>query len=328
MTTVDLHHLYDGKEKKKAHCFSAPSIGKQVESQRKSLPTYSFSRGTREKRHKEFISHEAAVTTSLCTHSPPGGPIYDIPSTLDVKEGRGAGFTKAASTDLYNIRPEDGINTNDELRIHVDSQPFKYDRDATILIGTDPRGKLKDAELIKNHSAAFFGRVSPGPVYGGAGGPNFKVTRPRMGMARPFGAKLPSRWQVTSDLPEKVGPGIYESKDTAVKTSAFKKQNLSHRINQPVNAFPHAAKFPKGIDASEAVSKLEAATSAFGRQGLSKNRSEPTVGFGRGTRNSRDRTAVCMTKDDQGPKAFMPKFQMSMPRLPMEVDIMKAGHMA
>jgi len=324
MTTVDLHHLVS----KKAHCFSAPAIGKQVESQRKSLPAYGFSRAGRAARDKVFISHEAAVTTSLCTHSPEGGPIYDIPSTMDVKQGRGAGFTRAASTNLYNIRPEDGIDTNNELHIHVDSQPFKFNRDATMLIGTDPRGRLKDAELIKNHSAAFFGRVSPGPVYGGDGGPDFKICRPRMAMARPFGQKLPGAIGLKEgDTPDKVGPGMYEHKKHSSQTAAFQNQNLSHRRNQPVNAFPHAAKFLKGKDASEEVSKLEAATSAFGHQGLSKNRSEPLVGFGRGTRNSRSRTAVCMTKDDMGPKAHMPKFHMPMPRLPPELEVMKVGHM-
>jgi hypothetical protein len=301
MTTVDLHHLV----KKEARCFSVPAIGKQSESQRKSLPSYGFGKGTRDGRQKQFISHEAAVTTSLCTHGPSGGPIYDIPSTMDVKPGKGPAFTKAASTNLYNIRPEDGLSTNDELQIHVDSQPFKYSRDATILIGTDPRGRLKDAELIKNHSAAFFGRVSPGPVYGGKFGPNIKNTRPRIGNAMPFGQKLPSKWQVLSDLPENVAPGIYDRKDIATKTAAFQTQNLSHRKNQAVNAFPHAAKFPKGKDCGEEVSKLEAATSAFGKQGLSRNRSEPTVGFGRGTRGGRSRTAICITRDDMGPKAHM-----------------------
>lgn len=323
MTTVDLHHLVD----KKAHCFSAPAIGKQVESQRKSLPAYGFSRADRAKREKVFISHEAAVTTSLCTHSPEGGPIYDIPSTMDVKNGRGAGFTKAGAANLFPTRPDDGIDTNAELKIQVDSQPFKFARDATVLIGTDPRGRLKDAELIKNHSAAFFGRVSPGPVYGGDGGPDFKVTRPRMANARPFGIKTKILTQ-TADTPDKVGPGHYDRKDIAIKTSAFQTQNLSHRKNQPVNAFPQAPKFPKGRDESEAVSKLEAATSAFGKQSLAKNRSEPTIGFGRGSRNGRSRTALCITKEDMGPKAHMPSFRMSMPRLPMEVEIMKAGHMA
>jgi hypothetical protein len=322
MTTVDLHHLVD----KKAHCFSAPAIGKQVESQRKSLPAYGFSRAGRASREKVFISHEAAVTTSLCTHSPEGGPIYDIPSTMDTKNGRGVAFTKGKVPGLYNFRPEDGISTNDELQILVDSQPFKYSRDTTVLIGTDPRGRLKDAELIKNHSAAFFGRVSPGPVYGGDGGPDIKPTRPKIGYAVPFGQK----WNIkdSTNTPDKVGPGVYDKKDIATKTAAFQNQNLSHRKNQAVNAFQRAPKFPKGRDESEAVSKLEAATSAFGKQGLSKNRSEPGVGFGRGSRNSRSRTALCITKEDMGPKAHMPSFRMSMPRLPMEVEIMKAGHMA
>merc|ERR1712039_1043247 len=95
--------------------------------------------------------------------------------------------------------------------------------------------------------------------------------------------------------------------------------------NQMVNAFPHEAKFPKTRNA-DAVSMLDAAKSSLGKQGLSNNRSEPTIGFGRGTRHSRSRTAMCITKDDMGPKAFMPRPHMSMPRLPMESDIMRAGY--
>jgi hypothetical protein len=316
MTTLDLHDLV----KKDAHSFAVPAIGKQVESQRKSMPACGISKVGREAREKVFISKEAAVTNLLCRQSTVFGPKYDIPSTMDVKDGRGAGFTKGSSTDLYNIRPEDGIPTNDELQIDVDSSQFKYPRDATMKIGTEARGRLKDAELIKNHTAAFVGRNSPGPVYGGRYGPGWVGTKERMAPARPFGAKLGSKWQELNDLPKNVGPGMYPRKDVAVGP-----QYLSQRKNQTVNAFPHAPKFAKTRSA-DTVSYLEAAKSSLGKQGLSNNRSEPLVGFGRGTRNQRSRTAICITKDDMGPKAFMPKPHMSMPRLPMECEVMKAGY--
>merc|ERR1712178_275171 len=122
-----------------------------------------------------------------------------------------------------------------------------------------------------------------------------------MAPARPFGAKLGSKWQQLSDLPKNVGPGIYPRKDVAIGS-----QHLSQRKNQPVNAFPHSAKFPKSRNA-DSVSVLDAAKSSLGKQGLSNNRSEPLIGFGRGTRDQRHRTAMCITKDGMGPKAFMPK---------------------
>merc|ERR1711865_674673 len=138
-------------------------------------------------------------------------------------------------------------------------------------------------------------------------------------MARPFGVKLKSSWQKLSSMPENIGPGIYPRKDVAVGN-----QYLSHRHSQPVNAFTRQDKFPKTRSA-DSVSILDAAKSSIGKQGLSKNRSEPTIGFGVGTRNARSRTAICMTKDDLGPKAFMPKPFHAVPRLPMERDVMNAG---
>lgn len=297
--------------------FNVASIGTQAQSQRKSQPSYGLSKVSRDQRDKMFISHEHSKAGLLGRQSPIGGAIYNLPSTLDTK---GVGFTKGAGTQFLPQKPEEGIVSNDELGILIDSQQFKYGRDSTILIGTEPRGRLKDAELIKNHSAAFFGRSSPGPAaIGETYGPKIDITRPRMAMAAPFGVKLKSEWQKTNSMPDNVGPGIYPRKDVALG-----RQNLSQRRNQPVNAFPQGAKFEKTRSA-DTVSQLDAAKSSIGKQGLSKNRSEPSIGFGVGTRDRRSRTAVCMTKEDLGPKAFMPKPHMSMPRLPSEREIMTTG---
>jgi len=247
--------------------------------------------------------------------------VYDIPSTLNKNT---TVFPKSERPDILNTRPEDGLDSNNELQIHVDSQHFKYPRDATILIGTEPRGRLKDAELIKNHAAAFFGRASPGPAaIGEEYGPQWKSTKPRMAPARPFGAKVKGGkdWLNVSDLPVEVGPGIYPRKDTAIG-----QQNLSHRRNQTVNGFTKAPKFAK-VRSADIISQYDAARSCFGKQVLGKNRSEPSMGFGSGSRDRRSRTALCMTPLDEGPRAVMPKLVCSMPRLPSESVIMKAGYM-
>lgn len=299
--------------------FHVHSIGCQAQSQRKSQPLYGLSKVGRDQREKTFISHEASKCTQLGRESPVGGPIYNLPSTLDLKHGV-TFATGAGCVDNFAGRQDAGIPTNDELGILVDSQQFKYGRDATMLIGTEPRGRLKDAELIKNHAAAFFGKESPGPAaIGERYGPNYLPTKPRMANAMPFGVKLVAGWQKLSSQPDNIGPGIYPRKDIAVGA-----QHLSHRRNQPVNAFPRSPKFEK-TKSADSVSLLEAANSSNGKQVLSKNRSEPTIGFGVGTRDRRSRTAICMTKDDLGPKAFMPKQTIQMPKLPMEREVMKAG---
>lgn len=299
--------------------FSYNSIGVQAQSQRRTIPSYGLSKVGRESREKVFISKDHSRAAALCRESPIGGAIYDLPSTLDLKSG--VAFTKGSATELLKMKGDECLLSNDELNILVDSQQFKYGRDSTILIGTEPRGRLKDAELIKNHSAAFFGRASPGPAaIGEQYGPKFDITKKRMAMAMPFGQKATKPdWQCLSCLPPNVGPGMYPRKDISVGT-----QHLSQRRNQTVNAFTKAPKFaaPRNADS---VSLLDAAKSCHGKQVLSKNRSEPSIGFGVGTRDRRSRTAICMTKDDLGPKAFMPKPFHAVPRLPMEREVMTAG---
>lgn len=303
--------------------FHVPSLGPQSQSQRHTQPVYGLSKVGRDQREKTFISHQHSKASALGRESPIGGPIYNLPSTLDLKHGIKFA-TGAGCVDPFPGKKEHGIPTNDELAILVDSQQFKYKTDSTILIGTDPRGKLKDAELIKNHSAAFFGRESPGPAaIGERYGPNFKPTKKRMAYAMPFGSKVKSEWQNLSCLPENVGPAMYPN--AIFGHPSVGKQHLSHRRNQAAHPFSRAPKFEKTTSA-DTISQLDAATSAYGKQVLSKNRSEPSVGFGCGTRDRRNRTAMCMTKEDQGPKAFMPKQHMSMPRLPMEREIMRAGN--
>jgi len=304
------------------HSFSVAALGQQHQSQRKSQPCYPISKVSREARDKVFISHNHAKTSKLCRQSPIGGPIYDIPTSLNTKNG--VKFTEGKSSEFMTGfgKKEDTMDSNDELKILIDSQQFKYARDATILIGTDPRGKLKDAELIKNHQAAFFGKESPGPAaIGDKYGPNFALTKKKLGYSMPFGKKVKSNWQSVSSLPENVAPGMYPRKDDSVG-----QQYLSHRINQPCNAFGRAPKFAKDRSA-DSITTLDAAKSSLGKQCLSKNRSEQTVGFVNGTRDGRSRTAICMTKEDLGPKAFMPKPFHSMPVLPKEVDVMKSGWM-
>lgn len=301
------------------HSFHVHSIGKQVQSQRQAAGIYTLSKVGRDQREKMFISHEASRIAGLGRESPEGGHVYNIPSTLNLKTGVAFATGKAVD-EIFQINPEAGIDSNAELGILPDSQKFKYGRDATILIGTEPKGRLKDAELIKNHSAAFFGKESPGPAaIGDTYGPKWQITKKRLAGAAPFAGKLAANWQKTNNQPDNVGPGLYTRKDVCIG-----KQHLSHRRNQPGSPFGRAPKFEKTTTA-DTVSQVDAAKSSNGKQVLSRNRSEPSVGFGCGTRDRRSRTTMCITNQDLGPKAFMPKPFHSMPRLPMEREIMKSG---
>lgn len=303
--------------------FTVAALGNQFQSARKSAPSYGISKVGRNAREPVYISEEHTRIQRIGRESPVGGHVYDVPSTLQTKGT--IGFGKGERTDFTTISagredPED-LPTNDALGITPDSQPFKYRRQPTIMVGTEPRGKLKDAFLIKNHASAFFGRQSPGPAaIGPEYGPTINPCRERMAPARPFGVKYKTNWMKYGDNPDQVGPGRHERKDVSIGP-----QHLSKRRNQSVHAIGKEQRFPKAKVANDQISQLDAATSCFGKQALHKNTSEPSVGFGSGSRDNRARTKICITKLDEGPRANMTKFTTSMPSLPSEKMIMSLG---
>jgi hypothetical protein len=306
------------KAPRKEHGFRVSAFGDQCQSMRSSAAHYSISRTGRHHREKMFITEKHIKTQRLGRES--GENTTEVRSTLG---GPSMSFPKAAAHDLLNVKEESGVTSNDILKVLVNKQSdhAKWPRPATILIGTDPRGRLKDAELLKTHGAAFYGRCSPGPAgVGGDYGPSDKITRKVIGQAGKFGEKLPSNnWLKINDVPDKVCPNTYARKDDSVG-----KQYLTHRANQPVHLFGKAPKFEKTRSA-DTVGNLDVATSTFGSQKLSKNRSEPSVGFGRGTRDGRSRTQMCITKADMGPKLSLPKPVIRQPSLPSDSMVMRSG---
>mmetsp|Transcript_55362 Transcript_55362/g.161596 ORF Transcript_55362/g.161596 Transcript_55362/m.161596 type:complete len:323 (-) Transcript_55362:748-1716(-) len=311
---------------------TVPALGKQAQSARRTAPTYGMSKVPRSRFESVYISEGHTRTARLGRESPVGGPVYDLPSTmgsLSITFGTGnRDINKLRRTSTRNKPGEyaipgdhpDDIPTNDALDINVDSQPFKFRREPHIIVGTDPRGKLKDAELIKNHSSAFYGRQSPGPAaIGDAYGPSLGPTKPTFAPARPFGIRTKINWMKCGDNPPGVGPGVHDRNDNSIG-----QQHLSKRRNQSVHGFPKEPKFPKN-KYQDSVSVLDAARSCMGRQVLGKNRSEPSVGFSADSRGTREKTMVCYTRKDEGPRAALPKFTASMPRLPSEPTIMASG---
>lgn len=296
--------------------------GSQCQSQRLSAPTWKIPKCGRDEREKVFISEAHIRSQRLGRESTIGGAIYDLPSTLNPKPD--IKFSSGTRPPLWGKPDLSGdIPSNDALCILVDSQPFRYPKQADMKIGTEPRGKLNQAELMKAHSAAFFGRASPGPAgVGGDYGPDFNIVKPRLGPARKFGMKTPIKpdWTECSTLPPEVGPGLYPRKDVSIGP-----QHLTQRRNQSVHAFPLGPKFAKTRSA-DSVSLLDAARSCLGPQPLGKNKSEPSINFNCDSRSTRDRSMLCMTELDRGPVAEMAKPVFRMP--PMnhtEKDIMRSG---
>jgi len=272
----------------------------------------------RDQREKVFISEDHVRSIRLGRE---GKGAYNLPSSLTTEPK--IKFPVASRDDLWGKSRDDpdAVPTNDALYANPDSQPFKYKNQGSVLIGTDARGKLKDAELLKAHSAAFYGRESPGPAgVGQKYGPDFTAVKPRIGPARKFGVKTQQpNWIQTSSLPEEIGPGRYPRNDVSMG-----KQHLTQRRNQSVHAFPQGPKLAK-VRNSDTISQLDAARSCLGKQTLGKNRSMPSINFNCDSRRSREKSMICFTKQDLGPKAAMPKANFAIPTLPPERVILKSG---
>jgi len=319
--------------------FSVSALGKQAQSNRATICTHKISSVGREQYQKVFISEGHTRIAKLGRESPVGGPIYDVHKSSLGGAKISFGTAKRDITTLKktsvknkpgefflpNNEDPDDLDTNKALDVLPDSQQYKYKREPTIAIGTEPRGKLKDAALLQNHSVAFYARSSPGPAaIGEEFGPKWQSTKPRMGHARPFGMKTKNKgddWMASNrgSNPDDVGPGRHDRKDDSLG-----QQHLSRRRNQAVHAFPSAPKFPR-TKSDDVISQYDAARSCFGKQTLAKNRSEPSINFSADNRDTRAKTKLCITRSDEGPRATMPKFVARQPMLPSERSVMGAG---
>jgi len=301
--------------------FTVAGLGDQYQSARKSAPTHTISSVSREARRNVFITEKHIKPNRLGRESPKADTI-DLPGTLNTNLTAAAGFGYGGRTDFTAVKVDpDSIPSNDAMDLLPDSQQFKYKKEPTIIIGTEPLGKLKQAELMKAHAAAFYGRTSPGPAgVGGDYGPKFEITKPRMSPARPFACKTQLIWPGMYNNPPEVGPGTFERRDVSIGP-----QYLTKRRNQSTHAFPQAPKFGPDAKMDDMISKYDAARSCLGKQVLHKNRSEPSINFNCDSRHTRSRTKLCMTKVDEGPKSNMPKMHIAMPNLPSEKAVLSSG---
>jgi len=282
---------------------------------------YSLSKCSRAQRNNNFISEEHARAGALCREGP--GPVYDLPSTLG--NGPKVAFSKGVQRVYgkdHHFNSKYNAPSVDCIEAEIDSQPFKYENPKTSLFGTESKGQLKNATILKSHSAALVGRISPGPAnYGPAGGPDVGPTRKQLTFAVRMGAKTKAVGSLISQTPAEVGPGLYPRKDVAIG-----QQSLSQRRTQACNQFGKAPKFGKSKDArGQPIIELDVATSAFGKQVDGRKKSEPGFGFGTSTRDNARRMQRCMTNADAGPKSNMPTLHLSHPTLPSEKTVMRSG---
>lgn len=290
-----------------ADSFTMPALGKQMTSGRKNAPNVSLSVCSRDKRENVFISRTASRSTPNPKASP--GPVYEL--LEDMGTGQGVKFSKGPQRVFGSWKAKYPDPSNDIVRADVDSQPFKYENVKGMLFGTDPKGQLKNATILKNHAQAFYGRHSPGPS---AYLPDPKSTEKKLAFSVKFGAKTKVIGAEGSGTDALVGPGHYPRTDYSIGS-----QFLSHRRNQPVNGFSKVPKFGgrSRRSGSEPATELKEKPGSLGRQTEANRRTEPSAGFGNATRAHFQRVSRCMTTLDLGPVALMPKAVMSHPQLPV-----------
>mmetsp|Transcript_98947 Transcript_98947/g.284273 ORF Transcript_98947/g.284273 Transcript_98947/m.284273 type:complete len:326 (+) Transcript_98947:131-1108(+) len=315
--------------------FTVSAVGTQVQSQRESVACHKISRVGRDQVEAVYISEDHTKTARIGREGQGlggakgtmGGLSFGFGTARrDITTLQRTSTTRSKPGEFFapTIEDIDDIPTNDALDVIPDGQKFKYVRDPTMVIGTEPRGKLKDAELMHNHAVAFYARSSPGPAaIGGEFGPQYLSTKPRMAMARPFGARTKNKaldfTAPQGESPPEVGPGRHDRRDVSIGP-----QYLTHRRNQSCHEFPQAQRFKREKN-EDAISQLDVARSCMGKQTLARNRSAPSVGFSVDSRDTRSKTKLCMTRSDEGPRAMMPKFVARQPALPSERHLMRSG---
>jgi len=105
------------------------------------------------------------------------------------------------------------------------------------------------------------------------------------------------------------------------------KQTLSQRHNAVTYKFLQAPKFGRAAKTNNPTSKLKVNLSSLGTQVSASRKTEPLVGFSRGTRQSAQRIQRCMTEKDSA--APVSKLHIRHPNIEMEKNLIGfSGSMA
>ncbi|KAF4712445.1 hypothetical protein FOZ63_030019 [Perkinsus olseni] len=279
-----------------ADSFSVSAVGHQKESLKPTEPSYSFGLGTRDAREKLFISkdHEKLMPPRC---SP--GPVYRLESQSD---DHSYTFGTAPQRPSPGKRyPDASIDLTNAL---VDSQAFKYPAVKGTVFGTDPKGQIKNATIMKNHAPAFYGKASPGPT---AYNPDSRHTSriPRVPQIT-LGSKtkiLASECQT----PPVVGPGTYPLPPSVGTQYLSQRRNLStysftkaRRVAERNQRIPVPATGKGDLTTRSVVSSI-------GPQHESRNSNAPTFGFGTATRDQKSKTFLVQTPGDTGPSGSWAK---------------------
>ena len=135
----------------------------------------------------------------------------------------------------------------------------------------------------------------------------------KLGHAVPFGNTERLKEGLKSQTGKYLGPGSYPT------MSSMGGQQLSQRKNPVTHPFSKAPKFGKSQNPGKkgSFSDPTPPLTAFGQQARSDKKSEPRVGFSKGTRAQAARMTRCMSDMDKM-STRLPPVRLPQPTLPLE----------
>jgi hypothetical protein len=291
-----------------------PAVGRQYESKKDSMPSYSFGTGTREAARIKVYQGSKAEKSKSVMVSP--GPVYAQPSSI----GNAAKFSFGTDENRKSAKakyPDSSVDLTCSL---VDSQHVKYRRDPTMVFGTEPRMSAKNGELLRMNPLAGYATESPGALeyYPDKAEPKVHKAEPCYSFGQPIEEKkggpppkMPQRMKPLnlSSTPRHVGPGSHR------QVAGIGPQPLSSRSSAPQWSFSNSPRDPPRDDGKQQLLTISPELSSMGKQVASKRSTMPICKFGSSTRDGMARTQIAMTELDRGPVANMskPHFSMNLP---------------
>lgn len=290
--------------------FDVPAIGRQHNSNKETMPSFSFGTGVRGVASKVFISKRHEKRKAVM-NSP--GPVYGIPSTVGLgpKFGFGTEEQRGSSKAQY---PDSSVDLTCSL---VDSQSIKYQSTKGTHFGTENRMNSKNAEALLNNPETnlctqspisfdynpddtVIAKAYPAFSFGPKDAKEGKEGKPRIAYAIP-----------KTGTPRHVGPGSHsQPAGVGEQPTSTRKSAPSYTFGGKKNASatPREVRSFPLLDPSPELSSL-------GKQVVSSARSAPSCGFGTSTREHSARTHLVVTEADRGPAAAMvkAKFHLEMP---------------
>lgn len=297
--------------------FVLSAIGRQADSKKETCPAYSIGtegytgQGYREvQAMKVFLSRKLTQRIQQGRTAP--GPHYDVPKHM----GRGPAFAFPQEEQRPPLGgPYYPDSSVDLTCATVDSQKVKFAGSAHACFGSEMRMGIQNAEILVTNPNLMLGMESPGAAEYSPQEDAIRRRHPKYS----FADNVEERWQhmkptsrmslPPSGTPRTVGPNSHRM------PSGIGQQPLSARRSSPAWSLSGQKLDMSSADLGPYLDTAPA-FSSLGRQVVSTSKSSGTCAFGKASRETAQKMAMCMTHTDRGPAGQMKKlnFHMDLPK--------------